>query len=64
MKEGQFVVLTADFLRRMGGGCGVDNVTERTLGMHVNHSVAGSLEGAVRTDPCLRERCPSRKQRS
>lgn len=45
-------------------GVGVDNVTERSLGMHSNHSVAGSWVGDVCTDPCLTERCPSGKRRS
>lgn len=36
-----------------------DNVTEINLGIHFNHSVAGSWVGEVNVDPCLRKRCPA-----
>lgn len=44
----------------MGGEA--DNVTEINLGIHFNHSVAGSRVGDVIADACLRERCPAGKR--
>lgn len=44
----------------MGGEA--DNVTEIDLGIHFNHSVAGSWVGDVNADPCLRARRPVGKQ--
>lgn len=44
----------------MGGEA--DNVTEIDLGIHFNHSVAGSWVGDVNADPWLRERCPAGRQ--